>query len=204
MNLKINTQIIIQKYKIIIIVLACLITLGIVVFIILPVGKDIKRINEDIYHQRVTLEKLYLRSQSIKQAKEDYEKIKDEIKTLDNVFYSPGQELEFITDLEKIANQQSIKQIINIKETGDESESLNYQTLKIELNLIGTLSNILNYLDQVQTMNSYFNIDYLKFYNPNARAFSDSTLFETSDINYIKSKTSQNITVIMSGLTYWK
>ena len=183
-----------------------IITAVIIIFVILPTIKDIKKINQDIYKERVNLEKLYLRGQSLKKSREDYEKIKEEIKILNDVFYHQGEELKFITSLEQIANQHNIKQVINIKEVKKENEEpeANYAAMRIELQLTGTFPNIISYLDKVQNMDSYFNIDYLKLYTSTSGQFREVTNFGSESKNYTKSSVSQNISAALSGLTYWK
>lgn len=205
---KINLNNLLTKCKSCMVIASLLVIAVIVIFIIMPAVKDIRQINQDIYNQRVNLEKLYLRGQSLKESREDYETIKGEIKILDDVFYYQGEELKFITSLEKIANEKYIRQIINIQEDkskkDEEQEEVNYETMRIELNLTGTFPNILEYLNEVQMMDSYFNIDYLKFYTSSGKPFGDSDAFKSLDKKYEKSLASQNITAILSGLTYWK
>ncbi len=193
------------KQKFIIIPLTGLITLGIVIFIILPTIRDIKRLNNSIYKQRVALEKLYLRGQSIRKSHRDYNKIKDQIKILDNIFNRRGEELKFITSLEKIAQAQNIEQIIDIKDDNKKNkQAANYQTMRVELKLIGTFPKIITYLDQIQTMDYYFNIDHLKFYNPHAEPFEQIGNFKIPKKTFKKSDLNPEINAYISGVTYWK
>jgi len=66
------------KYnKIIVIFIATIIGLLIFFIILFPTLKKIRQMTQDTYNLRIALEKLYLRGQSIRESKENYEKVKD-------------------------------------------------------------------------------------------------------------------------------
>ena len=91
------------KRKIIISVAAVLsVTFIVVYFIILPTIRDIKKISDAVYQERVDLEKKYLRGQLLKKTIQDFEKIKPQQEKLAAAFIKEGEELEFITALERM------------------------------------------------------------------------------------------------------
>lgn len=195
-----------SKSKIIIIILSFFITIGIMTGIVLPTAKKIKLVEEDIYNQRMALEKLYLRGQSMRKSRLDYETIKEQIKTLNNVFNQQGEELEFITSLEKIAEKQNVKQVIKIEnnEKNEKTEIGGCRIIRVEVNLTGTFPNIMAYLAQVQTLDYYFNIDSLNFYVGEARPFEQNGQFPSATKGLKKSTASPSINATLSGLTYWR
>ncbi|GEM_PF-1409220 len=199
LNLKYN--------KVVIIFIAVIINFSIIFLIILPTIKKIKQLTNDTYSQRVALEKLYLRGQSIKKSKQNYEKIKDKVENLETVFNKVGKELDFIKSLEQIAQKQNIQQIIEIKNNKTETEKFeneNYKEIQVSVNLNGDFNNIINYLEQAQLLDYYFNINYLDFYYSKAKSFKQ--IKESIDENelYEKSNTFPKINAVFSGLTYWK
>lgn len=182
--------------------MAAILAVGITCGIVFPMAKRIKQINEDIYNQRLALEKLYLRGQSIKQSRKDYDQIKDKVNVLDNTFNRLGQELGFITSLEKIAKEQNIKQIINI-DSNHQTEGGAYEKIQVDIKLTGTFPEILYYLDKIETLDYYFNIDYLNFYYPEAGLFKADD-FNSENSQLTKSNINPRINAVISGLTYWK
>lgn len=205
-NIKFNLN---PKYnRIIIIFAAIIISLLILFIILLPTLKKIKQMTQDIYSQRVALEKLYLRGQSIRKSKENYEKIKDDIKQLENVFNYVGQELNFITALEKIAEEKNISQIINIKNGGKESTKKpvneDYHSIEVVVNLNGNYNDLIRYLEAVQNLDFYFNINYLDFYYPSSKTFTLIDKTNDSEKIFKKSNNHPVVNLTVAGITYWK
>jgi len=191
----------VDKKKLIITSGSAIFTLVILFFLILPATKNIRSINDDIYKQREAVEKLYVKAHSIRKSKQDYDSIKDEVKILDNAFYYKGQELEFITDLELLAQKNNISLVINIR--NDKEEKLgDYYEIRVDLNVNGNYPDILRFLDDVLTLNFYYNLDQLNFSNQKAKTFSDK---EAESLNPLfKSLESPIINANISGITYWK
>lgn len=129
----------------------------IIYFIILPTMQDIKKISNDVYIERVDLEKKYLRGQLLKKTIEDFERIKPEEDKLNSVFIIEGEELKFITALEKIAIFHSLKQDIRLQPNQDPGSGF-YYTLPLEIMSRGEFVKILKYLQDLEKLNYYFNI----------------------------------------------
>ncbi len=199
-NIKIN-----PKYnRIIVIFIAIIISLLILFIIILPTLKKIKQMTQNIYSQRVALEKLYLRGQSIRETKENYEKVKDDVKELEKVFNHLGQELDFITALEKIAEEKNISQIINIKNGEKEPSNEDYISIEVAVNLSGNYNDLIRYLTAVQNLDFYFNINYLDFYYPSSKTFTLTGKANDSEKIFEKSNNHPVVNLTLSGITYWK
>lgn len=197
-----------EKYKILIIVVSGLAAILIVFLIVLPMAHQIKQLSEETYDQRVALEKMYERGKNIKESRENFTKIKEEIEFLDNVYNYRGQELKFITSLEKIASEKNVNQVINIMNEEDKNEKnlekTGLEVMKVDLTLTGDFMSILSYLDQLQQEDYYFNIDFLSLQNINAKNFVDGDLLESQDRTFVKALDSPEIKARVSGTTYWK
>lgn len=147
------------KRKIIISLIIFLIAISsIIYFIILPTINEIKRISNDIYFERVDLEKKYQRGQLLRVTIKNFEAIKPEKSKLESVFISEGKELEFITSLEKIANDNNLNQEIKLQEKIIKKQENNYYPLSLAISINGEFINTMKYLQSLEKLNYYFNI----------------------------------------------
>ncbi|NUM25165.1 MAG: hypothetical protein HUU49_00905 [Candidatus Buchananbacteria bacterium] len=146
------------KQKIIIAVLAVLLLSGMIsYFIILPTINDIKKISNDVYLERLDLEKKYLKGQLLKKTMEDFEKIKPEKNKLANIFIKEGKELEFITALESISSQYKLEQTLKLGTKQDQGSGT-YHAVPLEIVVKGTFVDTLKYLNELEKLNYYYSI----------------------------------------------
>ena len=130
----------------------------IIYFIIMPTISDIKAINHAVYLERIDLEIKYQRGQLLNKVLDDFEKIKSEETRFKNVFISAGQELEFIRSLEAIAESYDIIQDLQLLEGDDDKKNV-YKTTYLIIEAVGEFTKILNYLEEINALNHYYNID---------------------------------------------
>jgi len=128
----------------------------IIYFIILPTVNEIENISKAVYIERVDLEKKYLRGQLLRKTIENFEKIEPQKDRLASIFIIEGEELKFITQLEKIATLHNLKQNLRL-ETAD-SKNQDYYSLSSEVSINGQFINILKYLESLEQSDYYFNI----------------------------------------------
>lgn len=152
-------------------VTASLVLLG---FIAWPSIREIINLNERIYQERVELEKLYRKGQILKQTLQDYQDIKPEISKFTSIYVIPGNELDFISTLEKVAQEQKVDQQITLSPADSEAKKTN--TLPLQLQISGTLASFLKYLAGVEQLDYYLNIDTLRLtnYQKRSSAFDDN------------------------------
>lgn len=164
----------------IIIVLA--ITSLIIYFVILPTAEDIKKISNDVYLERVDLEKKYLRGQLLKKTIKDFEEIKPEQDKLASIFIMEGEELKFITALEKISAANNLEQNLQLQTNQSKiSKDELYYTLPLKVTVQGSFDKILKYLQDLEKINYYFNV---------------------SSINISAKNSAEIITAVMDGEIY--
>lgn len=149
------------KGKIISIIILVLIILGGIIFlIILPTIKDIQKINQTIYNERVDLERKYLRGQLLKNIMENFKKTKPYQNKILSIFIPEGEELKFITDLEEIAEKNNVSQVINLdSQKTKKIKGTNFLSLRLVIK--GELLPLLHYLRDLEKLNYYFNVSFI-------------------------------------------
>ena len=134
-----------------------LLLIALIVLIIIPSIKEIKIINQQVYEERVRLEKLYAKGQLKNKVQKDYNSIKENLVFLDSVIMKEGQELEYITAIENIADKAGIDINISIGATKITPQQ-KFSELEFTITLAGEWKNILLWIDNVEKMPIYTNI----------------------------------------------
>ena len=128
-------------------------------FIIFPQIKNIIKIKNKIEKQRIELAKRYVQGQNLKKLSSDMEMVEDSLEKLEKVYIKQEEALEFITDLENIAEKNNISQKIDLLSL-EESRKLHkgYFERQMHIYLNGKYSNLLSYLADMETLRYYINI----------------------------------------------
>lgn len=158
-----------RKKILVSIVVTAIATLGIAAFIIWPSLKEIRLLNEQIYAQRVELEKVYLKGKNLKQTLQEYREIKPTIDTLNAIYLKRGDELAFITNLEALANTHQVNQDLKL---GSPSEK-NRDSLPLQLTFTNTMQQFMRYLVGLEGLNYYINIDTIRLSTQSTRGAPD-------------------------------
>jgi Tfp pilus assembly protein PilO len=88
--------------------------------------------------------------------------VEPQLEKLDSLFVRKEEGLKFIMSMEEIAKRNMIDQTIDVKQTASTGESQEkYKRTPIEINASGDYSNIFRYLDDLESMSYYFNIEEL-------------------------------------------
>lgn len=131
-------------------------TILILAFIVLPAVKNIKKMKADIEFQRLDLEKKYVKSQRLKKMALSLGKIENEVNRLDNIFISEHRQLEFITILENVAQENGLDQEINLNmDTGEKKE---FNTANLNMRVVGNYGGLVKYLKDLEDLEYYINI----------------------------------------------
>jgi len=170
-----------------------LILASIIYFIIIPTMDDIQTIENEIEQQRIDLEKRYIKGQSLRQLTDNLEIIEPQLTTLDQIFIAQDQELEFITTLEQLAEDNNISQKINL--TINDKLDNTYQEIPVKISARGNYLNLMNYLTDLEALNYYINISSLDL-SSSAQASSLPTPGEEI--------ITSNISMIIEAITYWQ
>lgn len=173
-----------NPWFIISIILAALI--GVIIFIVIPAVRDIKTLNQKIIDQRTLLESRYEKRLSIKNAIKNFNSLQPQVPTLvKSIYLNPGNEIEFITSLETLAEKNRLSQTVNFDNTSGEAASQNTKKVPIEILLSGDYINIVKYIQDLEKLNFYLIIT------------SISSAPRVNDA-------SGNIRTLLRGYTFWK
>lgn len=155
---------------------------GIIFFIIRPTVSEILKIGGEIDMQREDLENKYKRGQSLKKLTADLKTIEPQLEKLDQIFIKRDESLKFITDLEKIAENNGIDQKINLSAQG--SKIGDHQKIPIQIFSKGNFFNQIKYLTALEKLDTYINLNVLEFNGNGANP--------------------EDLSMLIFGDTYWK
>ncbi|MBU1164075.1 type 4a pilus biogenesis protein PilO [Patescibacteria group bacterium] len=149
----------IVKKFIIYLVIVIIIYVSIIFFVIIPTTSDIQAISDQIYNERIDLEKRYKKGQLIKQLVEDFRKIKPQQDRLELIFVKESEILNFVTSLENLANNNNIDLSIKLKEIENTN---NIASMPLDLTIGGSYQNVIAYLNDIEKQDYYFSIDSIR------------------------------------------
>ena len=155
-----------NKKLLIIFSLLALTSLGLLWWLILPAVSAIGQNASQIHEQREKLDKLLRQGQSIKENQKNVQAIKNEIGILQKIWLKNGDELEFITDLENTAEKNNLQQTITFDNTKAIEKNGN-KVIPLELQLSGSLENILMHLAQIEAFDYYINFQNIDIFPRN-------------------------------------
>lgn len=176
MKLKLNTE----KKTLIILAFFSVVTLAVIFGVIFPTIKYIKNLEQDTNVLREYLEKKYENTRAIRTSKKKIEEIESIVAKYPDYLFYRGNELELITSLENLANNNHVTQKLvnsNLDKLGD--------MVNLSITIDGDYQNILKYLSALEKERFYFTITNLQF----------SSAFSTQNNN--PSATTMNLDLIL-------
>ncbi|SRR6056297_1057600 len=147
-----------------IIVLFCFLVLIIsllIFFVILPSAREIKEVKAEIKNQREEMEKKYLSGINARILSQKAPKVKEKMAEVEKIFIKSEEQLEFVTSLEKIAEDNQVEQTPNI-EYGSSKNNDFYKVIPLRISTEGALANQLNYIRDLKSLRYYINIQSIK------------------------------------------
>ncbi len=181
---KLNT-----KNKIIIkIIIFLFLIIALFYFLFLPLLTSIEQSKKDIINAKIDIHNSNDQAQNSTALAKKLKNIEPQINNLNKVFINKNRELEFITNLEGIANKNNIKQTIDLKNIPDTTTS--FTTIAIDIKASGNFNNLISYLSDLETNYYYINInnlDITSLHNAHQTTLSfnhgEQTNIETTDLN---------------------
>lgn len=149
--------------------------------------EKIKRLHIDIIAQKINLEKKINKDNDMSKLSSKIKNIEPEIKRLEKVFVDKSGQMEFITTIEGVAQQNNITQKINLSPIVDK-EGKSYKTSKLQINSSGKLSDLMNYIRSLESMTYYIDIDNISFSSKQSDQVEDA----------------EQIDLSIAATTYWK
>jgi Tfp pilus assembly protein PilO len=150
------------RKKIVLSATLSILTMGaIVYFLIIPTMENIKILKGEVETKQVELEKNYLKGKSLKVIAEDLKKIEPQIAELKKIFIKKESAFEFITEMEKIAQNSKLEQKINLS---SEEEKIGgaYKKIPIQLSTKGSFSSQIKYLSAIESLDYQINVKTLE------------------------------------------
>lgn len=170
--------------------------------IMLPAQK-MTTMKRQIETERANLEKNYERVSNLRQISEKLRLVEPQLAKLDDVFIKKEAALDFITSLEKVADNVGVSQKINLAgftggNVGAKSTTKS-DTVPIQLSSGGSFYREMLYLANLEALNYYINVKNLEISNSSYRG---DTL---SSNNGVESGSSDSIVGIqILADTYWQ
>lgn len=124
--------------------------------VIIPSLNKINEMGESIKQQKIDLEEKNAKGQSLKLINKNLKIITPKAKLLEQSFLVKGHEIEFVTNLEQVANQNNIKININLGEVKKENT---YDSMVVKITASGSFNNAVHFLSDLETSPYYINIE---------------------------------------------
>ena len=191
MNLNNNLNLDIKK-KITIRVLTSLILCFLIIyFFTFPMLKKIKTQKEDIIAKKIELEDRISKDKNIINLNEQIKKIEPDLLELDKIFINMNRELDFITLLESVANNNNIEQKLNIPPNQTKKNNDIYQAQPLMINANGKFKNIIQYIADLEAITYYITINSININKAGNTGKNDES-------------PSDSVRLTIDALTYWK
>lgn len=128
-------------------------------FVVYRSVKEIYNLNKFINDERAKLEEKYQKRKSARLTVENFNKIKEELPSLETTVIHAGDELSLVTALEEAASKNNISQKINLSPREEKKKF--GDRINITLNVDGTFQNFLRYLNDIEKMEILLIVDNL-------------------------------------------
>ncbi len=179
------------------ILLLCLIEAG---WLVLPLIKDNYQQNKQLNQQKENLLKCLSEGQSIQENKKNLKKIEAKKYILEQSWLKSGQELKFITDLEKIAKANQLQQKLDFDNTQFKLLGKKIKIIPVKLTLNGKLNNFMDYLTQIEALDYYINFNNIKIKLANTGVNSAHQIRTDGTKNIQQDR----LTIFLDGYSYWE
>lgn len=182
------------RNKILITSLASLVVLvAVIYFVIVPLVSQVGNLNLQI-NQKLAL--LFPADQvQIVNPTKQYNLVAEELQKK-SILLKEEDALSFIDLLESLANNNQLEQDISIANVPAVAGEDKIQTIVLELSLKGKLKNTVNYLTELEKLDTYINFEQFSIYRA-VSSTAPSLPGETSETNQ------QEITIQIEANTYW-
>jgi Tfp pilus assembly protein PilO len=137
--------------------ICALIVVAAIIGIIYPSFTKIVSLKNEIYDQRIQLAVYEQQRSNAAETRKDYNKIKNDTNNISKIFISKDQILNFISSLENIATNHSLKQTISIDTTTVQDNSSKNTELTISTD--GAWEQQLAYLADLERLDYYVSIN---------------------------------------------
>jgi Tfp pilus assembly protein PilO len=137
---------------------SAVIVAGMIFGFIFPAAKKLAVVKKEISAQKIALEKIYIRGQNLRKISEDLEIVEPNLKNLKKMFIKEEDDLDFITSLEKTAENSGVKQNININYPAENNKKTSFQKIPLQLTASGNFLAQIKYLTALESLDYYISV----------------------------------------------
>jgi Tfp pilus assembly protein PilO len=138
-------------------VFSAVIVAGMIFGFIFPAMGKLAVVKSEISAQKIALEKTYIRGQNLRKISEDLKTVEPNLENLKKMFIKEEDDLDFITSLEKIAENSGVKQSISINYPADSSKT-SIQKIPLQLTASGNFLAQIKYLIALESLDYYISV----------------------------------------------
>ncbi|NMC51725.1 type 4a pilus biogenesis protein PilO [Candidatus Kuenenbacteria bacterium] len=193
-----------KKYYLII---GTLIFIGLMLifFVIAPAANQIKKDKLLISAEKNNLKDLLALGQNITTNQKNLNYVEKNLEALGEPFLKKGEELKFITDLERIATENGIEQEILFNNDSGEAPG-GAKIVPVEIRLNGGLHNTMNYINSLEKINYYININRIRINSSGTVNYTKKAGQQTAKDGKAEEVIVEEhiLSVNISAITYWK
>lgn len=164
-----------SKHKMAIVIgLLLVFVINIFLFLLLPTISDVKEIKKEIQAQRREVERQYEQRKEFGDISDKLKEIKSQLGLLNKPFVLNAKKLEFITELERLAQENNIDQEIELKMDKAQKRGF-YRIVPLNISTSGEFRDQMKYLIGLETLDEYINVHYLILNSPEEDSFEADT-----------------------------
>jgi Tfp pilus assembly protein PilO len=130
---------------------------GILYFLVWPAADNIKMIKSEAEGRRLELEKNYLKGKDLKVITGDLKTAEPQLEELRKIFVKKEKALDFINELEKIAQNNKLEQKIDLSPNEKDINGV-CKEIPIQLLTGGNFSDQIKYLSDLEVLDYYISI----------------------------------------------
>jgi len=137
-----------------------LVMLGtIIYFIIVPAITEIRNLNTQIYNQRLSLERKYTERFGMRKVVKNFREISDDFSKATSIYMPQNGELDFITSIESIADNNSVELKIFLAPQEQSEYPNGIQSFDLTLTTRGNFKDTVNFMQEMERTAIYIIID---------------------------------------------
>lgn len=133
-----------------IIALFLLLSIVMIVFLVYPALKDIKKTSKEIVSNREGLKFIEVQNTELENFKKNYKNYEPNLKKIDQLFIDPNNPVSFIKFLEKTALDLNIDPEINLSYQFSQEDLKNQAKTEFQIFTKGSFSNILRFSEKIE------------------------------------------------------
>ncbi|NMB48806.1 type 4a pilus biogenesis protein PilO [Candidatus Kuenenbacteria bacterium] len=192
-----------KKNNLLLLVLLPCMTLVLIFLAIWPAARSLSQNKQIIAQNRQAMADLLARGQNIDKNQKNLNLIEGNLGLLDEAYLKRGEELNFITDLERAATNNNIEQTINFNnELGQEQGGV--RAIPFELRISGDMLEIMAYINTLERLPYYINIGRIELASGNTRETKQTSTQVYQEEGESETAIKNIISANLTGVTYWK